>query len=67
VIIRVNVHDRLVLSTESLTARRNDWEEVPKMLRAYEPVIGRVRHLTSHDLTSMMVLQDFLSRCIAPL
>jgi hypothetical protein len=37
------------------------------MLRAYEPVIGRVRHLTSHDLTSMMVLQDFLSRCIAPL
>jgi hypothetical protein len=31
------------------------------------PMIENLRHLASHDLTSMMVLFDFLSRRIAPL
>jgi hypothetical protein len=67
VIIRANIHDRMVLPTESPTAKHSNWEEVPKPHWAYEPVIERVKHLTSHGLTSMMVLHDFLSRCITPL
>jgi hypothetical protein len=56
-----------VLPTESSMARHSDWEEVPKLHRAYESVIERIKHLTGHGLTSMMVLHGFLSRCIAPL
>jgi hypothetical protein len=41
VIIRVDIHDRLMLLTESPMTRRSDWEEIPKLPRAYEPVIGR--------------------------
>jgi hypothetical protein len=66
-IVRADVHDLLVLPTKSRTARRNDWEEVPKLHRAYEPMIERIKHLTSHSLTVIMVLHDFLSRCITPL
>jgi hypothetical protein len=67
VIVRADVHDRLVLPTESLTGRCDDWEEAPRLHRAYEPVIERIKHLAGHGLTSMMVLHDFLSRCITPL
>jgi hypothetical protein len=56
-----------VLPTESLTAKRIDWEEALKLHRAYEPVIERIKHLTSHGLTAMMVLHDFQLRRITPL
>jgi hypothetical protein len=56
-----------VLPSESPTGRCNDWEEVLKLHRAYEPMIERIKHLTSHGLTSIMVLHDFLLRHIAPL
>jgi hypothetical protein len=67
VIVRANVHGRLVLPTKSPTARHGDWEEVPKLRRAYKPMIERIKHLMSHGLSSMMVVHDFLSRRIAPL
>jgi hypothetical protein len=67
VIIQADVHDHLVLPTESTIARHSNWEEVLMLHRAYEPVIERMKHLTTHSLTSMMVLHDFLSRRIAPL
>jgi hypothetical protein len=34
---------------------------------AFGPMIERIKHLTSHGLSMMMVLHDFLSRHIAPL
>jgi hypothetical protein len=67
VIIRAHVHDRLALLTESPMAKRSDWEETPKLHMAYGPVIKRIKHLTSHGLSVMMVLHDFLLRHIAPL
>jgi hypothetical protein len=67
VIVRANVHDRLVLPTEFSTAKRSDWEEALKLHRAYGPMIERIKLLMSHGLTVMMVLHDFLTRCIAPL
>jgi hypothetical protein len=67
VVVWADVHDRLALPTESLMAKCNAWEEAPKLHMAYWPVIRRIKHLTSHGLSTMMVLHDFLSRCIAAL
>jgi hypothetical protein len=67
VIVRADVHDCLALLTETLTTKRNAWEETPKLHVAFGLVIERIKNLTSHDLSVMMVLHDFLSRSIAPI
>jgi hypothetical protein len=67
VIIRADIHDRLALQTESPTVKHSDWEETPKLHVAYRPMIERIKHLTSHGLSAMMVLHDFLLRRITPL
>jgi hypothetical protein len=67
VVIWANVHDRLVLLIESLMAQKTAWEETPMLHVAYGPVIKKIWHLTSHGLSLMMVLHDFLSRRITPL
>jgi hypothetical protein len=67
VIVRVNVHDRLVLSTEAPTVKKGAWEETPRLNVAFRPVIERIKHLMSHGLSAMMVLHDCLSRRIAAL
>jgi hypothetical protein len=51
---------------ESPMAKHSDWEEAPKLHGDYEPVIERIKFLASHGLTTMMVLHDFLLRCITP-
>jgi hypothetical protein len=45
VIVWADVHDRLVLSTESPTAKHGDWEDTPKLHVAYGPAIERIMHL----------------------
>jgi hypothetical protein len=67
VVIRADVHSRLVLPTESPTAKKTTWEETPKLHVAYGLMIERIKHLMSHGLSTMMMLHDFLSRHIAPL
>jgi hypothetical protein len=67
VVVRADVHNHLMLPTESPTAQKIAWEETPKLHVAYGPVVERIKHLTSHGLSAMMVLHDFLSRCITPL
>jgi hypothetical protein len=67
VVVWANVHDRLVLPTKSLTAKMTAWEENPRLRMAFGPVIERIKHLMSHGLSVMMVMHDFLSRCITPL
>jgi hypothetical protein len=54
-----------VLPTEPLTAKQSDWDEAPKVHRAYGPVIKRINLLRNHGLMAMMVLDDFRSRRIA--
>jgi hypothetical protein len=58
VIVRADVHDCLALPTESLTTKCNAWEETPKLHVAFGPVIERIKNLTSHGLSVMMVLHD---------
>jgi hypothetical protein len=67
VVVRVDVHDHLVLPIEPLMAKKTAWEEIPRLHEAFRPVIERIKHLTSHGLSAMMVLYDFPSRHIAPL
>jgi hypothetical protein len=67
VIVRAHNHHYLVLPTKTPTGKRGDWEEVPRLQRAFEPMIERIKHLVGHGPTSMVVLSDFLSKRIAPL
>jgi hypothetical protein len=65
--VRANIHDSLVLPIECPTTKCSDWEEDPKLHRAYEPVIKRIKLLMSHGLMVMTVLHEFLSSPIAHL
>jgi hypothetical protein len=67
VVVQADVHDCLVLPTESLTAKKTAWEETPTLHVAYGPVIKRIKHRMNHGLSAMMVLHDFLSGRITPL
>jgi hypothetical protein len=40
--------------------KRSDWERVPTLSRAYEPLMKRIQLLANQCLMSMMVLFDFL-------
>jgi hypothetical protein len=66
VVVRAEVHDCLLLPTEAPTTKKSAWE-TPRLNVAFELVIERIKHLTSHGLSTMMVLHGFLSRSIAPL
>jgi hypothetical protein len=66
VVVRADLHNRLVLLTESPMAKKATWEVIPKLHVAYGSMIERIKHLMSHGLLKMMVLHHFLSRRIAP-
>jgi hypothetical protein len=64
-IVWADAHDHLVQSTGVPIGNRDHWEEIQRLQVAFVPTIERIRYLASHGLSSMMVLFDFLSRCIA--
>jgi hypothetical protein len=66
VIVQVDVHDRLELPTMAPTGHRFDYVNVPDLQRPYNPVLERIQFLAEKGLTSILVLHDFLSKCIAP-
>jgi hypothetical protein len=65
-IVQSEFHDRLELSTRTPKDKRNLWEKVLDLQRAYDPMLERIKFLAGKGLTLMMVLFDFLSQCIAP-
>jgi hypothetical protein len=67
VIVRADPHDLLVHPNGAPTGSKDLWEELPKQEAAFNPLIERIRFLVVHGLSSMMVLSDYWSRCIAPL
>jgi hypothetical protein len=67
VIVQSDPHDRLVLPTGAPTGNRDHREEPTRPHVSFEPMVDRIRFLADHDLSSIMVLSDFLLRCIAPL
>jgi hypothetical protein len=65
--VRVDAHDYLVLPTEAKMGKRGSWVEVPRLSVPFAPVVEQIKLLVDHGLTSMMVLFNFLSKCITPL
>jgi hypothetical protein len=43
------------------------WDELLRLQVGFEPVFKRIWFLVEDGLSLMMVLSDFLSRCITPL
>jgi hypothetical protein len=67
VVVRADVHDSLVQPIEPPTGKKTAWEDTPRLHVAFGSVIERIKHMMAHGLLALMVLHDFLSRCIPPL
>jgi hypothetical protein len=67
VLVQTDTHERLTLSTATSTTPHVDWEQDPGLEPVFNPVLGRIRILAESGLTSMLVLHDYVSKCIAPL
>jgi hypothetical protein len=49
------------------TLNRAEWGKDPGLEPGFDPVLDWIQYLAESGLTSLMVLHDFLSRCLAPL
>jgi hypothetical protein len=67
VLVQADAHEQLTLPTAALTTPRVDWEQDLGLEPAYNPVLGRIQILAESELTSMMVLHDYMPKRIAPL
>jgi hypothetical protein len=67
VLVQPDSHKRLTLLTTTSMAPRIDWEQDPSIEPAYNPVLGKIRILAESGLTPMMVLHDYVWKCITPL
>jgi hypothetical protein len=67
VLVQADTHKRLTLPTAVPVTPRADWEQDPGLEPAYNTVLGRIRILSESGLTPMMVLHDFVSKCITPI
>jgi hypothetical protein len=65
--VQADVHDRLALPVVAMTLDLAEWVKEPGLESGFDPVLDRIRYLTENGLTSLMVLHNFLSKCLAPL
>jgi hypothetical protein len=66
-LVQADVHDRLALPVGGPTLDRPEWGKDPDLEPGFDPVLDRIQYLAENGLTSLMVLHDFLSKCLAPL
>jgi hypothetical protein len=64
---QADIHDRLALPIDGLTLDRTKWGKDPGLEPCFDPVLNRIQYLVENNLTSLMVLHDFLSKHLAPL
>jgi hypothetical protein len=67
VLVQADAQDRLVLPVGGLTLNRTEWGKDPGLELGFDPMLEWVQYLADNGLTSLMVLHDFLSKCLAPL
>jgi hypothetical protein len=67
VLVQADVHDRLTLPIDGPTLDRTEWVRDPGLELGFNPVLDWIQYLAENGLTSLMVLHDFLSKCLAPL
>jgi hypothetical protein len=65
--VQADAHDRLALPAGAPTLDRTERVKDPGLESGFNPVLDRIQHLAENGLTLLMVLHDFLSRCLAPL
>jgi hypothetical protein len=63
----VDVRDRLALPVGGSTLDHTEWGKDPGLEPGFDPVLDRIQYLAENGLTSLMVLHDFLSKCLTPL
>jgi hypothetical protein len=66
-LVQADVHDRLALLIGGLTLDRTEWGKDPGLEPGFDPVLDRIQYLAENGLTSLMVLNNFLSKCLMPL
>jgi hypothetical protein len=66
-LVQADVHDRLVVPVGGPTLDRTEWGKDPNQEPDFDPVLDRIQYLAENSLTSLMVLHDFLSKCLTPL
>jgi hypothetical protein len=65
--VQADVHDRLALLVGGSTLDRTEWGKDPSLEPGFDPVLDQIQYLVEDDLTSLMVLHDFLSKRLTPL
>jgi hypothetical protein len=65
--VQANIHDRLTLPIGGPTLDRTEGGKDPGLEPGFDPVLDRIQCLAENSLTSLMVLHNFLSKCLAPL
>ena len=67
VYVDVIPHDRLMLSEVAAEPQRSIWEKAPAEDERIRPVLNRIDDLRQAELTSVMVVADYLRHLLAPL
>jgi hypothetical protein len=67
VLVQTDTHEWLTLPTTALMAPHVDWERDLGLELVFNLVLGRIQILAESRLTPMMVLHDYVSKCIVPL
>jgi hypothetical protein len=65
--VQVDAHDRLELPVDASTLDHTEWVTDPGLESGFDPVLDRIQYPAENGLTSLTVLHDFMSRCLAPL
>jgi hypothetical protein len=65
--VQADVNDRLALPVDTPTLNRAKWVKDPGLESGFDPMLHRIQYLAENGLTSLMVLHEFLSRCLVPL
>jgi hypothetical protein len=65
--VKADAHDRFALPVGGLTLDRTEWGTDPSLEPGFDSVLELVQYLAENGLTSLMVLHDFLSKCLIPL
>jgi hypothetical protein len=65
--MQADAHDRLVIPAAAPTLNYAEWGKDLGLESGFDPVLDQIQYLAETGLTSLMVLHDFLSWCLAPL
>jgi hypothetical protein len=66
-LLQADTHDRLALPVDAPTLDRTKWVKDLGLESGFNPLLDQIQYRAENSLTSLMVLHDFLSRCLAPL